>query len=175
MPDPTLEEALKEAYATAPAGEVILHTLEFRHPNFTEPLRVVRDKADLNATLEADAPENGGEEVTFVQFSFDLELPDVTSGSSPELMLTIDNVSRDILTYIDLAANSQDLIEVTYRPYLLSDTSQPQMNPPLTMTVKEVEADIFRINARCGFGNFANKPFPSEVYDLQRFAGLLTV
>lgn len=175
MPDPTLEEALKEAYATAPAGEVILHTLEFRHPSFTEPLRVVRDKADLNATLEADAPENGGEEVTFVQFAFDLELPDVTSGSSPELMLTIDNVSRDILTYIDLAANSQDLIEVTYRPYLLSDTSQPQMNPPLTMTVKEIEADIFRINARCGFGNFANKPFPAEVYDLQRFAGLLTV
>lgn len=175
MPDPTLEEALKEAYATAPAGEVILHTLEFRHPNFTTPLRVVRDKADLDATLEIDAPENPGEEVTFVQFAFDLELPDVTTGSSPELLLTIDNVSRDILTYIDLAANSADLIEVTYRPYLASDTTAPQMNPPLTMTLKEVEADVFRITARCGFGNFANTPFPRETYDLQRFAGLLTV
>ena len=175
MPDPTLEEALKEAYATAPAGEVILHTLEFRHPEFTTPLRVVRDKADLNATLESTAPENPSEEVTFIQYSFDLELPDVTNGSSPELLLTIDNVNREILTYIDLAANSPDLIEVTYRPYLLTDTSAPQMNPPLTMTVKEVEADIFRITARCGFGNFANKPFPNETYDLQRFAGLLTV
>ena len=175
MPDPSLSDAIQEAYATAPAGEVVLHTLEFRHPAFTTPLRVVRDRADLNATLESTAPENPSEEVTFVQFAFDLELPDVTNGSSPELLLTMDNVSRDVMAYLDLAANSKDLIEVTYRPYLLSDTSEPQMNPPLTMTVKEVEADIFRITARCGFGDFANRPFPRDVYDLQRFAGLLTI
>jgi hypothetical protein len=138
-------------------------------------LRVVRDKADLLATLESTAPENPSEEVLFIQFAFDLELPDVTAGSSPELLLTIDNVNRDILTYIDIAANSQDLIEVTYRPYLLTDTSAPYMNPPLTMAVKEVDADIFRVTARCGFGNFANRPFPNQTYDQQRFAGLLTL
>lgn len=175
MPDPSLSDAIKEAYATAPAGEIILHTLEFRHPEFVTPLRVVRDRADLDATLEADAPENGGEEVTFVQYAFDLELPDVTNGSSPELLLTIDNVSRDIMAYLDLAANSQDLIEVTYRAYLSTDTSTPQNDPPLTMFLREVECDIFRITARCGFGNFANSPFPRDVYDLQRFAGLLTI
>lgn len=175
MPDPSLSDAIQEAYATAPAGEVVLHTLEFRHPSFTQPLRVVRDRADLNATLESTAPENPNEEVTFVQFAFDLELPDVTNGSSPELLLTMDNVSRDVMGYLDLAANSQNLIEVTYRPYLLTDTSEPQMNPPLTMTLKEVECDIFRITARCGFGDFANRPFPRDVYDLQRFAGLLTI
>ena len=175
MPDASLSDALQEAYATAPAGEVVLHTLEFRHPSFVTPLRVVRDYADLDATLEATAPENAGEVVTFVQFAFDLELPDVTNGSSPELMLTIDNVSRDVLAYIDIAANSSELIEVTYRPYLLSDTSEPQMNPPLTMTLKDVEADIFRITARCGFGDFANRPFPRDVYDLQRFSGLLNL
>jgi len=175
MPDPSLSDAIQEAYATAPAGEVILHTLEFRHPAFTQPLRVVRDRADLNATLESTAPENPNEEVTFVQFAFDLELPDVTSGSSPELLLTMDNVSRDVMGYLDQAANSQNLIEVTYRPYLLTDTSEPQMNPPLTMTLKEVECDIFKITARCGFGDFANRPFPRDVYDLQRFAGLLTI
>lgn len=174
MPDPTLEEALMEAYATAPAGEVILHTLEFRHPSFTQPLRIVRDNNDLNATLEAGAPENGGEVVTFVKFAFDLELPDITSGATPELLLSIDNVNRELLTYFDEAANSKDLIEVTYRPYLATDTSAPQMNPPLNMTLKEVNADIFRVTARCGYGNFANRPFPNETYDLQRFSGLLT-
>lgn len=175
MPDNSLSEAIKEAYATAPSGDIILHTLEFRHPDFTQPLRVVRDRQDLNATLEATAPENPSEEVTFVQFAFELELPDVTTGSSPELLLTMDNVSRDVMTYLDLAANSADLIEITYRPYLSTDTSEPQMNPPLTMTVKEVEADIFRITARCGFGDFANRPFPRDVYDLSRFPGLLTI
>lgn len=175
MPDATLSQAIKEAYATAPAGEVILHTLEFRHPEFTTPLRVVRDKADLEAFLESTAPENPSEEVLFVQYAFDLELPDVTSGSSPELLLTIDNVSRDIMAYLDLAANSQDLIEVTYRCYLSTDLSAPQNDPPLTMTLKEVECDIFRITARCGFGDYANRPFPRDVYDLQRFAGLLAL
>lgn len=175
MPDVTLSEALQEAYATAPAGDVILFTLEFRHPTFVTPLRVVRDRADLTATLESTAPLNPSEEVTFVQWSFDLELPDVTSGSSPELLLTIDNVSTEILGYLDSAANSSDLIEVTMRIYLADDTSSPQNDPPLTVTLKDVECDIFRITARCGFGDFANRPFPREVYDLTRFAGLLTI
>ena len=175
MPDATLSEALQEAYATAPAGEIVLHTLEFLHPDFVTPLRVVRDRADLDATLVATAPENAGEVVTFVKWAFDLELPDVTSGSSPELLLTIDNVSSEILAYLDIAANSSQLIEVIYRPYLSSDTTEPQMNPPLSMTLKDVEADIFRVTARCGFGDFANRPFPREVYDLTRFAGLLTI
>lgn len=31
MPDATLSQAIQEAYASAPASEVIYHTLEFRH------------------------------------------------------------------------------------------------------------------------------------------------
>lgn len=175
MPDPRLSAAIEEAYATAPAGEVILHTLEFRHPSFVTPLRVVRNNADITATLEASAPVDPSTAVTFVGFAFDLELPDVTTGPSPELMVTIDNVSRDVLVYMDQAANSSDLIEITYRPFLASDLSAPEMDPPLTMVVREVEADIFRITARCGFGDFANRPFPRDVYDLTRFPGLLTI
>ena len=34
MPDPALSEAIREAYAAAPADVVILHTLELRHPAF---------------------------------------------------------------------------------------------------------------------------------------------
>jgi len=175
VPDPSLSAAIAEAYASAPAGEVVIHTLEFRHPSFTTPLRVVRDKQDITATLEASAPLDPSTAVTFVGFAFDLELPDVTTGPSPELLITIDNVSREVLMYMDQAANSSDLIEVTYRPYLASDLSSPQMDPPLTMVVRDVEADIFSITARCGFGDFANKPFPRDVYDLTRFPGLLTI
>jgi hypothetical protein len=43
MPDPALSQALKEAFASAPAGTVILDTLEIWHPTFNEPIRVVRD------------------------------------------------------------------------------------------------------------------------------------
>ena len=64
MPDFSLEDALKEAYASAPASEVILHTLELRHPSFTQPIRVVRDHAEFTCFLEADAPEEGTPKVT---------------------------------------------------------------------------------------------------------------
>ena len=43
MHDPALSDALREAYASAPVGEVIWHTLELRHPAFAAPIRVVRD------------------------------------------------------------------------------------------------------------------------------------
>lgn len=169
-----LEAAIREAYATAPAGEVILHTLEFRHPAFTAPLRVVRDHRELVARLESTAPENPNEEVTFVAFAFDFVPPDVdTTGAMPEVIIAIDNVSSQILGYMDQAANSQDLIEMTYRPYLASDPSEPQMDPPLTLTVRSVEADIFRITARASYGDFVNRSFPSEVYNSTRFPGLI--
>ena len=56
MTGTTLSQALKEAYASAPANVVIYHTMELRHPAFTAPIRVVRDYAPLTATLEATAP-----------------------------------------------------------------------------------------------------------------------
>lgn len=172
MPDFTLEDALKEAYASAPAEEVMLHTLEIRHSSFTNPIRVVRDHKDFNAHLESDAPVNPGEEVTFIAMAFDFTMPDVTKATSPEIEISLDNVSGEIVAYLDAAAQTPDLIEVTYRPYLASDPSGPQMNPPLTLVIRSVSADIFRIRARAGFADLANRKFPNEVYNTERFPGL---
>jgi hypothetical protein len=52
MPDPTLSEAIQEAYAHAPSDAIILHTLELRHSDFRDDagnptaIRVVRDQVD---------------------------------------------------------------------------------------------------------------------------------
>jgi hypothetical protein len=172
MPDFTLEDALKEAYASAPASEVILHTLELRHPSFTQPIRVVRDHAEFTCFLEADAPEDPGGEVTFVAMGFDFILPEVSKSTSPEIEISLDNVTGEIIGYLDAAAQTPDMIEVTYRPYLASDPSGPQMNPPLTLVIRSVTADIFRVKARAGFADLANRKFPNEVYDAERFVGL---
>ena len=64
MPDSTLSQALKEAYAAAPTSQIVYHTLEIYHPAFTQPIRVVRDFVDLAATLEATAPRNASQTVT---------------------------------------------------------------------------------------------------------------
>lgn len=173
MPDFTLEDALAEAYASAPSSEVILHTLEIRHPSFTVPIRVVRDFNDFTAYLEADAPADPGAQVTFVAMAFDFSLPDVEKAVSPEIDISLDNVSGELIGYLDAAAQTPDLIEVTYRPYLASDPSGPQMNPPLTLVIRSVSADVFRVRARAGFADLANRKFPNEVYDAERFPGLV--
>lgn len=172
MPDFTLSDALAEAYASAPADEVILHTLEIRHPSFTQPIRVVRDYHDFTATLEADAPVDPGAEVTFIAMAFDFILPEVAKATSPEIEISLDNVGGEIIAYLDAAAQTPELIEVTYRPYLASDLSGPQMDPPLTLVIRSVTADIFRVRARAGYADLANRKFPAQVYDTQRFPGL---
>ena len=77
MPDVTLSEAIKEAYASAPADVVIYHTLEINHPAFSEPIYVVRDYQDLNANLEDGTP------VTFLRLAFNLVKPEVSATGVP--------------------------------------------------------------------------------------------
>lgn len=173
MPDPSLSEALKEAYASAPSGEVVYHTLEFRHAAFDVPIRVVRDNADLTARLEANAPQDAGQMVTWVGFPFDLVRPEVSSTGVPQCTIEIDNVSREILANIELALTSIDPIEVTYREYLASDLEGPQNDPPMTLTLTSISADVFRVRAVASFADIGNRRFPREEYSTERFPGLV--
>lgn len=167
-----LNAAIQEAYATAPDAEVILNTLEIRHPAFTEPIRVVLDNTDFLAYLEADAPVDGGLEVLFIAFKFDFKLPDVSASGNSELQITIDNVTEEIQDNIEASMAWPDPIELTYRPYLASDPSGPQMDPPLHMTATDIDVNLYTVTLHAVFGNLVNKKFPSETYTLERFPGL---
>jgi hypothetical protein len=173
MPDTALSVAIKEAYAAAPADETIIHTLEFHHPVFSEPIRVVLDHVDHTCTLEADAPENALEAVLFVGYSFDMVPPAVDDGAAPEVVITIDNVSVEIEDNINAALATTDKVTVIYRAYLRSDPSAPQNNPTTRLTVTQVSADQFQLTARAQLGDFANKAFPGELYTATRFPGLV--
>jgi hypothetical protein len=200
MPDPALSQAIKEAYAAAPSNVVLLHTLEIRHPTFTQPIRVVRNFADtetwvgeggaeveavldamaaderdmvgLVARLEADAPQNPGEMAAFIALGFDLDLPPVDTIPVPEITVTMDNVGREITDALDGAATSQDRIEVTYRPYLSDDIEGPQMDPPITLVLNEVEANPLHVTGRARMLDIGNKAFPARTYTAKDFPGL---
>jgi hypothetical protein len=122
MPDPTLSAAIKEAYASDPKN-VVYPTLEINHDSFTQPIRVVRDKVNLVATLEDTAPLNPGESVEFIAYQFNLVKPEIGPSGVPQCTIEIDNISREILAQIDAAVSggSQNLITVTYREYLDSN------------------------------------------------------
>lgn len=174
MTDTSLQDAIKEAYASAPSDEVILFTIEMRHPSFDAPLRVVRDMQNLTATLEADAPENAGEEVLFIAYPFDIKPPDMDEYGKPELTITIDNVGREIMTYVEQAVAQRAVIDVTYRLYLASDLSGPQNNPPMTMQVTSITATPTSITMVASFPDLSSKAFPKKLYTLEQFPSLQT-
>lgn len=178
MPDTSLAQAIKEAYAAAPADVVILHTLELRHPAFLDDagnptaIRVVRDHQDLTARLEATAAVNAGEMVTFVAMAFELTLPPKDASPVPEMVVSLDNVSQEMVKHLDAAATSQDKIEVTYRPYLSTDLEGPQQDPPITLELVEVNVDVMLVTGRARMQDIANKAFPGDTYTAAKFPGL---
>ena len=172
MPDSTLSQAIKEAYASAPSGVIIYHTLELRHPAFTSPIRVVRDYVDLTATLEATAPVEAGAAVLFVRFAFEFTKPEVSAQGVPQITIEMDNVDRAIVANVEAALTTTDLVQCTYREYISTDLSGPQNNPPLHMTIMSISADVFRVKATAGFPDLMNRRFPSTAYDAEVFPGL---
>lgn len=172
-------EALASAYATAPEDEVILATLEFRHVTFVDPatgpfaIRVVNDHEPLLATLEDGAPMNSGQTVQFTPCYFKIVLPSETeSGSSPELSITVDNVARTLIGYLDRAKETRAPVFVTWRPYLASDLSGPHILPSLTLTMRRVSCTMSTVTGLAGFADLTNKRFPSLEYTPKNFPGL---
>lgn len=178
MPNPQLSDAIKEAYAFAPSDDVILHTLELRHPSFvdeqgdTTAIRVVRDNQNLIARLEDSAPLNPNQQVEFIAMGFDIELPKIDTAPVPEITITLDNVSRELVKHLTAASTSQDVIEVTYRPFLSSDTTCPQMDPPMTLILTEVQANLHQVIGRARMLDIGNKAFPNKTYTVKDFPGL---
>lgn len=173
MPDSTLSQALREAYAAAPSGTIIYHTLELRHPAFSSPIRVVRDYADLVATLEATAPVDAGVAVTFVRFAFEFTKPEISTTGVPQMTIEIDNVDRSIIANIEAALTSTAMVQATYREYISTDLSAPQNNPPISMTILSLTADVFRVKAVAGFPDLMNRRFPTLEYAAETFPGLI--
>lgn len=172
-------EALAAAYATAPEEEVIIDTLEFLHPLFQDEtgtqigIRIVNDHNVLHARLESSAPLNGGQYVDFSPCGFRFVRPEESdSGQVPEVEIQVDNVSRLLIPYVQLAMTNLDPIEVIWRPYCVSDLTGPHMNPVLRLTLHNVSADMYTVKARAGFTDLANRRFPSSEYTSKKFPGL---
>lgn len=169
----TMSQALAAAYASAPETEIILETFEFRHPLFDAPIRIVNDHESLTATLEASAPANASEEVEFQPCYFSLKRgAESDSGRAPELAITIGNVSQILVPYVERLRGSRVAVECTYRPYLVSDLSGPHIDPPITLTVKTISADMTAVTIRAGFQMLTNKRFPGVEYTAKNFPGL---
>lgn len=181
MADPNIEEALREAYASAPLSddEIVVHTLEIRHPTFIDNLDLptsiflVLDRVDFLAQLEMTAPVKGGQVVTFVAMAFDFALPAIETTPRPQIQIQFDNVGREVIDQLDAAIIDGRPIRVCYRPYLNGDRTRPQMTKPPVFTLSDVKIDVFKITCRANTGADLSVAFPRETYKARSFPGLI--
>jgi hypothetical protein len=179
VPDPSVEAALKEAYASAPSEDVIVHTLEVRHPLFVDEdgnpdsIWVTTNESPITATIEEDAPVRGGEAVDFVSFPFTFSLAPIENTAVKEIQITIDNVDRRIVENLDLAVADTTKIQVCYRPFLASDLTGPQMDPPPTFTLSSVTVTALTVTARARISIDLNGAFPRRIYTAAEFPALI--
>lgn len=169
--------AYAEAAAFAKAGEPVLLTMAIYHPLITDPntddqvaVYVVNDFEPLQATVEADAPLDGGAEVTFRPVPMRIRLPDESSDApAGTVEIEISNVSRELVPYLDAAAASADPIEIMFRTYLPSDTSAPHETPPLRVQVTGATVTTTAVTLQAGFGDTTNRRFPRLEYTPEDF------
>jgi hypothetical protein len=166
MPNATLSEAIKEAFALAPATVSHVNTIELRHPSIVDSLRLVQGYQNKNLTVE------GGAVKLFRACPFDLVLPKTDEGGLQELTLTIDNVNHEASNFCEVAMNFAAPVEIIYRPYLSNDPTTPQMNPPLRLFLLNVTISATQVSGRAVPCDFLNMQFPSETYNRRIFPAL---
>lgn len=166
MPNPSLQDAIKEAYALAPAQQVILDTLEIRQTGVQDPVYIVRSRKGIVA-LDED-----GNSRTFLPVGFQFALPPENEEGFRSLNISIDNIGRQVSDFIETAKSERVPVEVIYRPYLSDDLSQPQMIPPLVLYLKDIQVTTSQVTGRATFMDLVNKKFPTELYTRARFPSL---
>lgn len=163
---------LREYYFSAPPQAVFLDTLELRHPAFDQPARIVNDLNDFVATLEADAPANAGQEVTFIGCPFEALPPESTDQGLPQCTLQIMNVTKLLMPQMAAAIAVSAPVEISFRQYLADDPSEPQLFIH-GLTAKVGDAGILRVQVTAGFEDLLNKPFPFRLYTSKEFPTLV--
>lgn len=161
-----LSEAIKEAYAVAPANMVVYHTLEIRQPTVQGSIFLVQSRTSIIALDEE------GEEHTFEPVGFQFALPPSNEEGFKSLNIAIDYVGRRVKDFIRAAKSSKVPVEIIYRPYLSNDLTGPQMDPPLVLYLKDVAVAQGQVTGRATFMDLVNKLFPFEKYNRQRFPAL---
>lgn len=173
-------EAYAEAVAYGVAGDPPLITVAVYGDSITDPLTgdpvalyMVNDYTPLTATLEADAPLDAGEQVTFVPVQMRVTFPTESEAErNPAATIEFAGASREVTPYLRAAAASRLPVTLMIRTYLPSDLSGPHELPPMRVQVRDVEVNAQLVTVQASLGDVVNVPFPQKLYEQAKFPTL---
>lgn len=172
-------DAWEEAEASVPPTVDIYHTLELQHAAFfdleTGPFSVravAGDYADQSFTLEDGAVLDGGATVVFSAIPFYSEFPEVSEGTTPTCKITIDCVGDELIPYLEAATLVRSDMIAIYRQYRSDDRTAPCYGP-VQFNIKQATLKSSVIEGIAKIDDLANRKFPSRVYRLSEYPGLV--
>lgn len=172
-------EALAESAVAANIDRVILMAYELWHPSMTTPVRVVADHQNLTATLEADAPRNASESVTFTAARIDIQRPtESDQAESPQIRLTVDNVTDLLTDALRTARQSDDpavrdaVWEVIERVYASDDTTAPHRQPVFKVNLRQATTGGPTATFVAAYRDTANLSVPTITFTPDSYPGL---
>ncbi len=169
----TYTDALLEAAAIARVQAAVLNTFELRHPLLVEPLRFVANTESFFATLEADAPDNAGEEVEFIAAPARLRPPEESdAASAPEVVLEIDGISGAVTDRLKQTRGSLAPWVLIERVYVEGDTSGPAKLPPMRVELSDVHIESTVVALTFSFGDPGNMRVPALTFNRIEYPGL---
>lgn len=172
----SLADALKEAAVTADVRVAILHTFELYHPVGTPDgaIYAVNDKANFSATKEAGADRDPGALVDYLAVAITIQRPEESdTASTPEVTLTVSNVSGLMSDALKLARGSIEPWIIIERVYAANDTAGPLIDPPLELYLVTVSMDAEAVTFRASFGDSANVSVPRTTFKRLEYPGLV--
>lgn len=148
----TMSDAIKEAYAHAPADVTYYDTLEVEHVTFTDSIKVVVSDAPLTT--------NQG---TFIACpNVSLELPDLEGGVTGEMRITVNFLPKEAQEAIKDASKTTYPITLKYRQYVEAN-SDPEAELPISLDVTTIEQTPISVTAAATFPDLNNQPFPKRL------------
>ncbi len=164
-------ESIDVYYASAPANEVPINTIEIKNVQAYEngdPEAVLR-LADGFYSLNEDGEEGielgleDGTTAFFRSSAFGVSLPGKSVKGKQNLQFQIDNVTGEARRFIDAAIELGSKVTLTYRVYLSSNTSAPA-KPPLELTCISEKDNIQTVSVVASFHDLVNRAWPKRRY-----------
>lgn len=132
------------------ADELPVLLLEITHPDLAVPIRVINDNADI--IFETNQ---------YVALAFRASLPDDIAGKLPRATLTVDNVGKEMVSWLEGSAGGQGaqcrLVQI-----LRSDPATIEWE--ITMDLDNLTINMLEVSGELGFDDLLNKPGVTLVY-----------
>lgn len=170
MPSAQFTDPGARVLASAPHLQVPLWGLTLSHSLFSTGDHshwLINRPESMALTLEDTTVQ------TYDPSYFEIMLPKMDGSGQQDAQIGLQNVDRVIMDELELAAGDpSERIAVTLRLFLEDEPTAGPQNVPLRLSFSSVQATAQMVTGVAGRPDVLNRPFPLEVYRIDRWPGL---